>query len=68
MQRFVDEGKAGLPAPGTTPIEHARHTLAAFPNTPDGEFVVTATSGVYAESTGLTWGDLRALVKALDEE
>ncbi|MCK9901309.1 hypothetical protein [Glutamicibacter sp. V16R2B1] len=49
--------------------ERLTHTVQAFEGTPDSEFAVVATSGVYGEGvkTGLTWGDLRALLAALPE-
>lgn len=55
-----------LPPPGNTPIEHLRHTLAAHADTPHDGMAVLATSGVYDTRTGLTYGDLRALLTLLD--
>lgn len=52
------------PHPGTDPVARLRHTLDVFgPDVNDDEFVVRATGGIYSdgETTGLTWGDLKAL-------
>lgn len=56
-----------LPEPGDSPLQHLRHTLAAFDRASADEFVVMATSGVYPEgSTGLTWGDLHWILDWLE--
>lgn len=61
--KFIEEAKASMPPPGDDPLGHVKHTLGAFAHAPDGEFVVTATHGVYGKNvqTGMTWGDVRAL-------
>ena len=55
--------------PGTDPVERLRHTLAIYEGQiTDDEWVIRATSNVYGPgvTTGLTWGDLRALLAKLD--
>ena len=66
--KFAADVRAALPEPGTTPIEHLRHVVAAFEICPDEELVKMATYNVYGDgvTTGLTWGDLRALLAQLE--
>jgi hypothetical protein len=55
--------------PGTTPLDHLKHTLDAFADSdcPDDKLAITATIGVFGDlRTGLTWGDLRAIADELD--
>lgn len=58
-----------LPEPGVTPLEHLRHALAAHASTPGDQIAVQATAGIYGRTvvTGLTFGDLRALLVELDQ-
>ena len=60
---------AQFPPFSDDPVDRLRHTLAAFADTPDDRQLVTATANVpgMPEWTGLTWGDLRALLAKLDE-
>jgi hypothetical protein len=54
------------PHPGADPAARLRHTLDLFgDDARDDKFVVVATSGIYGrgETTGLTWGDLRAIAQ-----
>lgn len=57
------------PAPAT-PVEALVHTLRTYEDSPDGDFALIATGGIYGEGvrTGLTWGDLRALAALLAEK
>lgn len=66
--QFAAKIREQLAAPGTTPLEHLRHTVAAFHKQPDDEMPIMATMGVYPERTGLTWGDLRALLAMIDSK
>lgn len=61
--KFIEDAKASMLPPGDDPLGHVAHTLSAFPNAADDEYVVMATSGVYGDDvrTGMTWGDLRAV-------
>lgn len=44
------------------------HTLAAFDRASTGEWAITATYNVddSGETTGLTWGDLREILRRLE--
>jgi len=68
-KQFIDEARASLPEPGDDPISHLRHALAAFGKQPDDEMVLTATWGVYGDNvkTGVTMGDLRALLAMVEK-
>lgn len=55
--------------PGSTPLDHLKHTLDAFADSDcaDDDLAITATIGIFPEKrTGLTWGDLRAIARLLD--
>lgn len=45
----------------TSPAEALNHTVTVFANSAAYELAITATSGIYDTTTGLTYGDLRAL-------
>lgn len=66
-QEIIDS----LPAPGNA-IANLRHTIAAYERygsqPADGELAIHATGGVYGDGvkTGLTWGDLREILRALE--
>jgi hypothetical protein len=72
------EARATLPAPDGTPLGNLRHVVAAFADSDPREFVVRATAnvwkcgpGVYTTASGATWtglthGDLRALLAMID--
>lgn len=55
------------PHPGDDPAARLRHTLDMFTGQPDGEMAILATSNAYPDggTTGLTWGDLRAIADRL---
>lgn len=62
--RDLDE--RGIPRPDGTPLGNLRHTIAVFEGTDDERVVLMATSGIYGKTTGLTLGDLRALLRSLE--
>ncbi len=66
--QFAAKVMAELPAPGDDPVSHLRHTVAAFADEDPDKMVVLATMGVYPDhgQTGLTWGDLRALLAMVE--
>lgn len=64
--RYAQDVRDRLPEPGT-PMANLRHTVAAFGAIDEDTLVVTATSGVYEQPTGLTWGDLRTLLDYLEQ-
>lgn len=66
--RFADEFRDRHPHPGDDPIARLRHTVDVFANSSSDEQIVVATAGVYGDAvtTGLTHGDLRAIVALLD--
>jgi hypothetical protein len=55
------------PHPGTDPVARLRHVLDLYPNRPDDDFVFEATYNQYSagETTGLTFGDLRAIARQI---
>jgi hypothetical protein len=54
------------PHPGDDPWARLGHVLELFPDQPDDEYAITATSNAYSpnERTGLTYGDLRAIANS----
>lgn len=56
------------PAPGHDPVDRLRHTLKAFEEVPNEDVVLTATSNVYGSGvwTGVTWGDLREILRRVE--
>lgn len=54
------------PDPGTDPIARLRHTLDVHADTSPDDCAVYATQGIHETSTGLTYGDLRALLVTID--
>lgn len=70
MSRWSDEQIAKLgPAP-TTLSERLSHTVRAFEDErDDDDWVVRATQNAYAPgvTTGLTWGDIRALALLVND-
>jgi hypothetical protein len=68
MDEWVAMERDRLPAPGDTPIEHLRHTVAAFEDAPEDDRAISATGGIYPDRpwTGVTWGDLRAILVRLE--
>lgn len=66
----LDEFVAGLPAFTDNPVDRLRHTVAAYADSADFSVVLTATSAAILGQpwTGLTHGDLRALLAPLDSE
>lgn len=67
--KFARDEMGRLGPEPVSAYDRLTHTVQAFEGTPDSEFAIVATSGVYGQGvkTGLTWGDLRALVTALSE-
>lgn len=63
IQEFID----AHPRPGGGPVEHLRHVVAVFHDSPADDYVLTASSNIYGDGikTGLTHGDLRALLQRL---
>lgn len=62
--QFITDARDRLPDPGADPVDHLRHTLAAYPSEPDGDMAIQATHGIYEDGpTGLTWGDLREILR-----
>lgn len=63
MNKLAAEVLNAWPTPPDNPTDALKHVLSLFDDTPDDDFVVVATSGIYGPGvrTGLTWGDLRAI-------
>lgn len=73
--------RATVPAPDGTPLGNLRHVVAAFADEPADKMVIQASGNVYganepgvqirgdhgATYTGLTHGDLRALLALIDQ-
>jgi hypothetical protein len=64
MLRELEE--KGVPAPDGTPLGNLRHTLAVYDDCHDDSRVIAATTGIYDNPTGLTWGDLRSILELLE--
>lgn len=64
LNRELSDLIRNLPPFTDDPIERLRHTLATFARSTDTEWAVTATVRAVPghERTGLTFGDLRALL------
>lgn len=62
--QYAAKVRAELPEPGDTPLSHLRHVVAAFADDNADDMPIIATMGIYPDQdkTGLTWGDLRALL------
>ena len=58
--------RAGVPRPDGTPLGDAAHVLGVLAADEDDRVVFVATRDIYArgETTGLSLGDLRALVRS----
>lgn len=66
-QQYAAQVRETLPEPGDFPLRHLRHTVAAFADSGDDEWVQVATGGIYPHGhTGLTWGDLRLILDWLE--
>jgi hypothetical protein len=67
MRREDHEFISQHPHPGADPVARLRHTLDVYADRSDYEWAARATSGIYGdgEVTGLTWGDLRAIARAV---
>lgn len=66
FDRQIREIRNSLPSPDGDAVQRLVHTLAAFAETPDEEWAIRATGGLYGDrTTGLTWGDLRELLARL---
>lgn len=74
MKQSMAQSRADIinshPLPGATPVEHLRHTVSVCHEWADHDMAVRATSGIYGEgeTTGVTYGDLRALPAMIDKE
>ena len=70
MSRFARDFAERHPEPGPDAYGHLVHTMDVHAEMPDSAWAVTATNGIYGPGvrTGLTWGDLRALHRMLNEE
>jgi hypothetical protein len=69
--KFVRELELrGVPETDGTPIGNLKHTIAVYSETPDDTKLLVATSYVYGDDivTGLTFGDLRALLQMIEEK
>jgi hypothetical protein len=68
VNREISDRIRDLPPFTDDPIERLRHTLAVFASSPDDAYAVTATVRAVPghERTGLTFGDLRALLAEVD--
>ncbi len=66
-RRAIQEFTEQHPQPGDDPIEHLRHVVAVYHDTPADDYVLIASSNIYGDGvrTGLTHGDLRALLQRL---
>lgn len=75
----IDIFRSILPAPGGTPLDNLRHVVLVFRDAPAELLAIQASSNVYDATepgviqddngvtyTGLTHGDLRALLASLD--
>jgi hypothetical protein len=60
---------AQFPEPDGTPLSNLKHYVDIFEGSPDSEKVLIATSGIYGDGvrTGLTHGDLRALLHMAEQ-
>lgn len=58
---------ANLPEFTDDPADRLAHTLAAYADRPDNDWALTATQNAIPgqDTTGITWGDLRALLNQL---
>ncbi|MFR9773111.1 hypothetical protein [Nocardia asiatica] len=58
---------ARLPEFNDDPVQRLAHTVAAYTNRTDDDWVVIATRNAIPGhfTTGITWGDLRALLARL---
>lgn len=60
---------ASLPEFTDNPVDRLAHTLAAYSNRPDTDWALEATRNAISgqDTTGITWGDLRAILIALQK-
>lgn len=58
---------ASLPEFTDDPVDRLAHTLAAYENRADSDWAIHATRNAIPgqDWTGITWGDLRALLQRL---
>lgn len=69
MDDFIADTRANYPAPGDNPVSHLAHTVALFSGMSDDDMVVMASWGVWGGGqTGLTIGDLRALLTMVQDK
>lgn len=68
MDQYAAEVRERLPEPGDFPLQHLRHTVATFADSPDDEIAQMATRDIYGPgvATGITWGDLRLILDWLE--
>jgi hypothetical protein len=59
---------ASLPPFTDDPVDRLRHTVAAYRETDPARWAITATANAYPahDRTGLTYGDLAALLDIID--
>lgn len=59
--------RENYPNPGPDPMQRLAHVLEIYADRPDDAWAIEATRNVYSPgvTTGLTWGDLRALVNRM---
>lgn len=74
LDRHAAQVRDQHPYPSADPLDRLRHTVSVFADSPDDETVVMATANIYPadvclpngwRQTGLTYGDLRALLARL---
>lgn len=65
---FYNEFKSEHGEMPTTPVEALKHVVSIFADEADDVMVVLATRNIYGKgvATGLTWGDLRAILKEIE--
>ena len=63
MDRIARETAEKYGPKPTTPVEALNHVVAVFADSAAYELVITATSGIYDTTSGLTHDDLRLLAK-----
>lgn len=68
MNKRTYDLRERYPDPGTDPVARLRHVVDVFADEPADSMAVLATSGVHESGkTGLTWGDLKALLALVSQ-
>lgn len=67
IEQHAAQVRAEHPHPGDDPVARLRHTLDMYTEVDDDRIAVQATVGIYGKgvTTGLTYGDLRAIADRL---